>query len=182
MQKRWKCLWPLPFQHFFTIKIPMAWRVWMCISPIYRKNILLITPSQWNLKNSSFAVLGWHPPARRSAPATVDFSSFFSWPAPSYKIPKVSGSRFSSVFLCFPHFSCRLGPLIFWRLEKWYYFYQNQSMVLQQIHWLFGCYNDGWVVWVVYCFIYYWYIYCMVYYILYEGFEPLSMPPDRKFW
>ena len=35
MQKRWKCLWPLPFQHFFTIKIPMAWRVWMCISPIY---------------------------------------------------------------------------------------------------------------------------------------------------
>ena len=30
----------------FTIKIPMAWRVWMCISPIYRGNILLITPSQ----------------------------------------------------------------------------------------------------------------------------------------
>ena len=104
MQKRWKCLWPLPFQHFFTIKIPMAWRVWMCISPIYRGNILLITPSQWNLKNSSFSDPGWHPPARRLAPATVDFSSFFSQLAPSYKIPKVSGPRFSSVFLVFPHF------------------------------------------------------------------------------
>ena len=134
MQKRWKCLWPLPFQHFFTIKIPMAWRVWMCISPIYRGNILLITPSQWNLKNSSFSTQGWHPPARRLAPATVDFSSFFSWLAPSYKIPKVSGPRFSSFFLVFPHF-LSAWTIDFWRLEKWYYFYQSyQSMVLQQIH------------------------------------------------
>ena len=115
------------YGHYHSSTFLLSKSQWLgvfgCVFPLYIEK----TSSWLRQANEIWKIAHFQPRAgtiqlvSRHRPLSIfhRFSAGWHLPTKSQRSLDLVFPLFSSFFLTF----CRLGPLIFWRLEKWYYFW-----------------------------------------------------------